>query len=163
MPRFAIRYGLVDVDNYSQRQRRNNWSHRYINEDGMFEDTSPNLSPSSSKNFEAPFNTGSGPIESGNSSYFSNYYNTQSSTRSRRSNKSRRPSIFNKFKNRKSNKQPLNRWERTRMLHESVSIDNHLDSDNDDDGPEEPIRHDYITKNNNRNHHISNVDDLRHE
>ncbi|TIA89563.1 hypothetical protein E3P99_02034 [Wallemia hederae] len=120
-PKWAIRYKLVDVEKYKKRQQRNAWRDRYeggIDSSGMFDARSSMSSDSSGKPFDVPFNTGSGPIDTGSGSGSSNLVSDLQAGMTRKRGK-------------KAHKK--DRWERSRISREE------LDPDYDTEEPEEPV------------------------
>ncbi|TIC75758.1 hypothetical protein E3Q00_00480 [Wallemia mellicola] len=136
-PQFAIRYKLVDVDKYRKRQQRNAWRQRYevggIDSEGIFDSRSSVSSDKSATYFDLPFNTGSGPINSQNSSFVDDIQQTSRSTNRNKG------SLFKRtFRKRKDPNHKKDRWERTRISREQ----SHMmvpDSLDELEAPEEPI------------------------
>lgn len=133
-PRFAIKYKLVDVDKYRKRQQKNAWRQRYeggIDSAGIFDSRSSVSSESSAKHFDLPFNTGSGPIDSRNSSFVNDLQ-----AASRAPNRTFGSLFKGTFgKSRKDPNRKKDRWERSRISRVQSQM---IEPDDETEGPEEP-------------------------
>ncbi|TIB18201.1 hypothetical protein E3P92_00698 [Wallemia ichthyophaga] len=167
-PNFAIKYKLVNIDKHKKNQQRNSWRQRYqsgINSAGIFDSRTSLSSENSAKHFDLPFNTGSGPVDSHNSSFVNDFHSTNIAHTSKFG------SLFkNPFgRRRKDPNLNKNRWERSRISHEHPQI---IDPDDDpeghdgSDGPEEPVGMYYSAEHSKDNQPKDNgnlATDLRHE